>query len=191
MVSSSFPTRHSLRLAMPPICMCSRPTCARPSQRSLLTAGREPPTRSSMHRSPTPDVWSYRMERGWASRSMKRCWRVAASTSMVDQPKAELHALEDRQASVAIDQVDQASMVNVDVVAADALGPRRHVRQPPGGLLHRQGIGDIDHPEPVGEPGGGNLVAGDGFDGLMACRHQWRLDPVVEPGMNEVLERVS
>jgi hypothetical protein len=38
--------------------------------------------------------------------------------------KAALHALEDRQASVAIDQVDQASMVDVDVVAADALGPR-------------------------------------------------------------------
>jgi hypothetical protein len=37
--------------------------------------------------------------------------------------KAELHALEDRQASVAIDQVDQASMVDVDVVAADALAP--------------------------------------------------------------------
>src|SRR6266436_3523880 len=90
--------------------------------------------------------------------------------------KAELHALEDRQASVAIDQVDQASMVNVDVVAADALGPCRHVRHPPGGLLHLQGIGDIDHPEPVGEPGGGDLVADDGFDGLMARRHQWRLD---------------
>src|SRR5580700_4431747 len=93
------------------------------------------------------------------------------------KPKAELHALEDRQASVAIDQVDQTSMVNVDVVAADALGARRHVRHPPGGLLHRQGIGDIDHPEPVGEPGGGNLVADDGFDGLMARRHQGRLDP--------------
>src|SRR5216683_100111 len=177
MASSSFPTRHSPRSATPPICMCSRPTCARPSQRSLPTAGREPPTRSSTRRSPTPDAWSSRMERGWASRSMKRCWRDAASSSMVDQPKAELHALEDRQASVAIDQVDQASMVNVDVVAADALGPCRHVRHPPGGLLHRQGIGDIDHPEPVGEPGGGNLVADDGFDGLMAGRHQWRLDP--------------
>jgi hypothetical protein len=44
------------------------------------------------------------------------------------------------KAPVAIDQVDQASMVNVDVVAADALGSRPHVRHPPGGLLHRQGI---------------------------------------------------
>ena len=37
--------------------------------------------------------------------------------------KAALHALEDRQASDAIDQVDQASTVDIDVVAADALGP--------------------------------------------------------------------
>src|SRR3979411_3016428 len=92
MASSSFPTRHSPRSATPPICTCSRPTCARPSRRSLPTAGREPPTRSSTHRSPTPDAWSCRMERGWASRSMKRGWRAAASSSRVDQPKAELHA---------------------------------------------------------------------------------------------------
>ena len=79
------PTRRSPRSATPPICMCLRPTCGRPSRRSWPTAGRDAPTRSSTHRNPTPDAWSYRMERGWASRSMKRCWRVAASTSLVER----------------------------------------------------------------------------------------------------------
>src|SRR5215211_6756844 len=83
MASSSFPTRRSPRSATPPICMCSRPTCARPSRRSSPMAGRDAPTPSSTHRNPTADAWSCRMEQGSASRSMKRCWRVAASTSML------------------------------------------------------------------------------------------------------------
>jgi hypothetical protein len=48
----------------------------------------------------------------------------------------DLDALEDRQPPVAIDQVNQATMIDINVVAAYSLRPGRYVRHPPGGLLH-------------------------------------------------------
>src|SRR5258708_3106719 len=57
------------------------------------------------------------------------------------------------------------------------LGSRRQLRYSTGGSLSGREFCDFEHPELVGDPGGGNLVAGYGLDGLMARRHQWRLDP--------------
>lgn len=60
--------------------------------------------------------------RGTIPSSFSGSWPIRPGTSIRYGAGAELHALDDRQASVAIDQVDQASVVDVDVVAADALG---------------------------------------------------------------------
>jgi len=60
--------------------------------------------------------------RGTIASSFSGSWPIRPGTSIRYGAGAELHALDDRQASVAIDQVDQASVVDVDVVAADALG---------------------------------------------------------------------
>ena len=79
------PHQTQPRSATPPTCTCSRRSCMRRSRPSLPTAGRAPRTRSSTRPSPMPDAWSCRTARGWASRSTTRCWRAAASTSVVER----------------------------------------------------------------------------------------------------------
>src|ERR1019366_967539 len=79
------------------------------------------------------------------------------------------NALEDVQPVHAIEQVDQAPVVDRYVVALDAryaAGGRRLV---PGDFPRRVGIGEIDDAQSVRKPGDGDFGAGDFFARLVAA----------------------
>ncbi len=104
---------------------------------------------------------------------LEKSWECLALSCSVT---ANLDALKNRQTPVAADQVDQTPMVNINVVAADALGSLWNVG-PSCGLFHQQRVGDVDNTQSVGEPVGQHqVVCHPHFVGLQPWRYVDRCD---------------
>src|SRR3546814_17382655 len=62
--------------------------------------------------------------------------------------------LQNVEAAVAVEHVDDAVLIHVDVVGLRARLAADRLRNEGADLLRREGIGDVDDAPPAGEPGG-------------------------------------
>src|SRR3546814_1519579 len=62
--------------------------------------------------------------------------------------------LQNVEAAVAVEHVDDAVLIHVDVVGLRARLAADRLRNEGADLLRREGIGDVDDAQPAGEPGG-------------------------------------
>src|SRR5262249_38939286 len=81
------------------------------------------------------------------------CGTRDGSTGFIPRPPVESDALDDVKPACPIDEVHEPPAVVADVVAADAVRPLRHRREERRHLAWCVRVGDVHHPESVGEPG--------------------------------------
>src|SRR6202043_2356108 len=94
-------------------------------------------------------------------------WSFPRNCAAHGRSFAALYSLENVQAARAVDQVDQAAVVEVYVISLHRPCARRNVRHERGDLARRMRVGDIDDAKAMREPGNWDLGAADLLAELM------------------------
>src|SRR5438034_1599598 len=81
---------------------------------------------------------------------------------------SECRGFDDVDAAHPIDEIDQSAIVDRDVVGRGTRLAIGGIGQEVTDLARREWIGDIDEPQPLGEPRERDDVAAQAFRGLMA-----------------------